>query len=132
MGPPLIGVVADRIGFKVSLRLAYVAQAAAVALLLVSTHGAALIASSVVIGAFVPGITVLTLGRLHELIGDPDRRRRSWAHFTIAFAIGQAVAAYGYSYIFAQSGGGYDLLFALAAGALLLALAIDLLGARDP
>jgi hypothetical protein len=36
------------------------------------------------------------------------------------------VAAYGYSYVFAITGGGYRLLFALGAGAMVLALALDL------
>jgi predicted MFS family arabinose efflux permease len=130
VGPVVFGAIGDRIGFKLSLRLAYVAQAAAVALIALSAHPASLLVSSVVIGAFVPGITVLTLGRLHDLIHDPDGRQRAWAWFTIAFAIGQAAAAYGFSWIFAQTGGDYVVLFALAAGAMLVALAIDLLAGR--
>jgi hypothetical protein len=45
---------------------------------------------------------------------------------TIAFALGQAIAAYGFSALFAHTAGSYPLLFALAAAALLLALAVDL------
>jgi predicted MFS family arabinose efflux permease len=50
---------------------------------------------------------------------------------TTAFAIAQAVAAYGFSCLFARSSGSYPLLFALAALALLLALALDLLYGRQ-
>jgi predicted MFS family arabinose efflux permease len=56
-----------------------------------------------------------------------EEPRRAWALCTIAFALGQAVGAYGFSYIFATTGGGYRLLFALAAAAVGAALAIDLL-----
>jgi len=48
---------------------------------------------------------------------------------TIAFALGQAVAAYGFSALFARTAGSYPLLFAVGATALLLALAIDLAAA---
>jgi hypothetical protein len=52
---------------------------------------------------------------------------------TTSFAILQAVAAYGMSYLFVSSGGGYRMLFALGATAMLLALAIDLIAApRTP
>ena len=49
--------------------------------------------------------------------------------WTTAFALGQAGAAYG-SYLFAQTGSAYTLLFALGAAALAFALAIDLAGSR--
>ena len=45
---------------------------------------------------------------------------------TTSFAILQAVAAYGMSYLFVSSGGGYRMLFALGATAMVLALAVDL------
>ena len=48
---------------------------------------------------------------------------------TVAFALGQAAAAYGFSFIFAEFGD-YAALFALGAGALVVALGIDIAGAR--
>jgi predicted MFS family arabinose efflux permease len=128
-GPVLAGYLADRIGFAQAVRWALLGQAAAVAVLAVWPGTLGLIASSVFIGAFLPGIVPLVLGRVLELTPpDGPSRKIAWGNATTAFALGQAAAAYGYSYLFAHSGG-YVLLFALGAGALLLAVAIDLLAA---
>ncbi len=126
-GPLVAGRLADRTGFAAALRLAFLVQAGCVALLAIGATPLSLATSSIAIGAFVPGIVPLALGRMHELAApDADVRRRAWSWCTIAFALGQASAAYGFSYIFARTGGAYPLLFALGAAALLLALAIDL------
>lgn len=82
--------------------------------------------SSVVVGAFVPGIVPLVLGRVHELMPRDSRAQKAaWSGATAAFALGQAGAAYGFSFLFAETGG-YAMLFALGAAALVLALTIDL------
>jgi hypothetical protein len=66
------------------------------------------------------------LGRVHELIPhDSQAQKAAWSGATAAFALGQAGAAYGFSFLFAETGG-YAMLFALGAAALILALAIDL------
>ena len=125
-GPSLAGHLADRIGFTRALRLGFVLQAAAVGLVAFDTSGAALLASSAIIGGFVPGIVALVLGRAHELVGgDLEAQRAAWSFATIAFALGQAIAAYGFSYLYA-AGSGYAPLFALGAAALALALLLDL------
>jgi predicted MFS family arabinose efflux permease len=125
-GPVLAGSLADRIGFGPALRLALAVQAAAVALLAVPSGTGGLVVSSVLVGASVPGTVSLVLGRVHELAPDEDDARSvAWGLATTAFALGQAGAAYGFSFVFARTGG-YALLFALAAAALVLALAIDL------
>jgi len=130
LGPVLAGRAADRIGFAAALRLAFVMQAGAAALPLLSDAGAALAASSLVIGAFVPGVVPLVLGRVRELAApDEAARRAAWAVATIAFALGQAAGGYGFSFLFAATGG-YMSLFACAAAAFLLALAVDLAAAR--
>ena len=130
LGPPITGRLGDRIGFAAALRLALAVQAAAVGMLAVGAGAAGLGLSSIVVGAFVPGVVPLALGRVHELVPhDAAARRRAWAWCTIAFALGQATAAYGLSAVFAQSGGAYRLLFGLGAGALGLALTIDLAAA---
>ena len=125
-GPMLAGLAADRIGFQATLRLAFLLQAGAVALVVLTDRPLALLVSSAVVGAFVPGVVPLTLGRVHELVPDEQGRKAAWSRCTAAFALGQAGAAYAFSYVFARTGGEYALLFAAGAGALLLALVIDL------
>jgi predicted MFS family arabinose efflux permease len=126
VGPLCAGALADRIGFRTALRAAFVIQAAAIGALALTSGTAALVVSSVIVGAFAPGIVPLVLGRLHELIADTKGRTAAWGFATTAFSLGQAGAAYGFSYLFAHSEGGYALLFTLGAGALIVALAIDL------
>jgi predicted MFS family arabinose efflux permease len=132
VGPVLAGHLADRIGFGSALRLAYVAQAVAVAALAATTGTGVLIVSSLVVGAFTPGIVPIVLGRVQELAGGGDRKA-GWSIATTAFALGQASAGYGYAALFAGTGD-YRLLFMLGGAALLLALAINLAAAqrREP
>jgi hypothetical protein len=83
--------------------------------------------SCLVMGAFTPGIVPLVLGRIHAFAsGDFARQRTLWTGSATAFALFQALAAYGLSFLFAQ-GAGYGTLFATGAGALVLALVLDLL-----
>jgi predicted MFS family arabinose efflux permease len=125
-GPSLAGYVADRIGFRQALRLAFVLEALSVGVLAVATGPIALFVSSAVVGGFVPGIVALVLGRAHELAGgEAEAQRAAWSFCTIAFALGQAIAAYGFSYLYAL-GRDDGVLFALGAGALALALLVDL------
>jgi predicted MFS family arabinose efflux permease len=129
IGPLVSGRLADCIGAAAAMRLAFVVQAVCVALLAISTTPLSLTISSLIIGAMVPGIVSLALGRVHELIPhDTDRQRQAWGLCTTAFALGQAVAAYGFSYIFARAGG-YQVLYGVAAAALAAALVIDMLAA---
>ena len=85
-GPPLVaGHVADRIGFGRGLRLAFLVQAAAVALPAIAAGSSALAISSLVVGAMVPGIVPLVLGRVHELVPqDALARQRAWSLATVA------------------------------------------------
>jgi predicted MFS family arabinose efflux permease len=127
IGPLVSSRLADWIGFAATMRLAFFVQAVCVALLAVSTIPLSLTISSLMIGAMVPGIVSLALGRVHELIpNDTDGQRKAWGLCTTAFALGQAVAAYGFSYVFARAGD-YHLLYGIAAAALAAALAIDML-----
>jgi predicted MFS family arabinose efflux permease len=101
-------------------------QAGFVALLVFSASPLSLTISSIVVGAMVPGVVPLVLGRVHELIPrDADQQRKAWGLCTTAFALGQAAAAYGFAYIFAHTGGAYRVLFTLGAAALATALVID-------
>ena len=73
-GPLLAGALADRIGFRRALRLAFLLQAVAVALPALTSATPWLLVSSAIAGAFTPGIVPLALGRVHELLpGDPSR-----------------------------------------------------------
>lgn len=127
VGPLAAGAIGDRIGFRAGLRLSFLVQAGAVAVLAVAPTAVGLGISCFIVGAFVPGIVPVTLGRIHDLLpGDTEGQKAAWSYATTAFALGQAAAAYGFSYLFAQ-GAAYGILFALAAAALLAALGCDLL-----
>jgi predicted MFS family arabinose efflux permease len=130
VGPLLSGHLADRTGFGPALRVAYLLQIVAVALPVVVGGPAALIVSSVVVGAFVPGIVALVLGRVNELLAHhPAAQKGAWSAATTSFAVLQAVAAYGLSFLFAHDGGNYATLFVIGAASLALALAVDLFAA---
>jgi predicted MFS family arabinose efflux permease len=129
-GPVVLGRIADRIGFAASVRLAFVIQAALVGALAVTAQPAVLALSSLVIGAYVPGITTLVLGRTRELVSDARQLDRAWSITTVAWAIGQAAGAWGMSALFARQES-YATLYALGAGAIVLALALDLVAGRS-
>lgn len=127
VGPLVTGHLGDRAGFGPALRAAFLIEAAAVVLPTVSTAPVSLIISSIVVGGFTPGIVPLVLGRIHELVPhSTEQQRATWSYATTSFALFQAAAAYGFSWIYAQTGGDYLILFALGGGAVVIALAIDL------
>src|SRR4051794_21809624 len=134
IGPMVAGYAGDRIGFRAALRSAFLIQAAAVAVPLLTTSGGGLFLSSFVVGAFVPGIVAITLGRTRELIpDDPLRQAAVWGYCTTAFAIGQAAAGYAFSYVFSQAENPYSILFAAASATLILALVLDIaVGRMEP
>jgi predicted MFS family arabinose efflux permease len=133
VGPIAVGNAADRIGFGRTLRLALVLQAAGVVLPALATTTAALAASSLIVGAFVTGTVPLVLGRLHELLpGQPQRQGQAWRTATAAFAVCQALAAWGFSFLFGHNGGDYGPLFLIGTGAIGLSLAIDVMSIRKP
>ncbi len=126
-GPIVCGQVADRIGFRLTWRFALLAQAVAVALLALSSHMAAILTATVVLGAFTPGVVPVALGRIHELIPhDHLEQRAAWSRATTAFALFQALGGYGYSYLFSHTHENYALIFTCAAVALTLAFVVDL------
>jgi predicted MFS family arabinose efflux permease len=124
-GPILAGRLADRIGFRAALRSAFVVQAAAVALPVITSAPGWILLSSAVTGAFVPGISTLVLGRIHELMQAGPAQGRAWGQATTAWALAQAIAAYGYSYLFGRTDN-YPLLFAIAVAAIVLAFGLEL------
>ncbi len=130
VGPLLVGYLADRSGFKAALRLAFLVQIAAIAVPALGLGRVWLIGSSFVVGSFLTATVPLVLGRIHELLPHhPAQQKAAWSHATVAFAVCQAVAAYGLSFVFVESGENYRLLFGIGSVAMILALAIDLLAA---
>jgi predicted MFS family arabinose efflux permease len=133
VGPVLSGHLADRTGFGPALRLALLVQAVAVVLPVLGLGPAGLIVSSLVVGAFTPGVVPLVLGRVHELLPhDVAAQQAAWSTATTGFALMQAAAAYGLTFVFTQTGGDYQLLFILGAGTLITALGIDLAASVFP
>jgi predicted MFS family arabinose efflux permease len=128
-GPMLAGMLGDRIGFGPALRLAFAIKALCVGWLAIAADPVVVAVTSVIVGAFLPGNVALILGRVRELTRGEPQAQIGWTLATLAYAAGQAAAAYGLSYVFARTGG-YALLFGIAAAALAAALAIDLSVAR--
>ncbi len=128
VGPIFSGHLADRTGFGPALRLAFFVEAIAVLLPALGGGTPGLIVSSLVVGALTSGIVPLALGRIHELLPhDAAEQRAAWSTATTGFALLQAAGAYGLTFVFAQTGGDYRLLFVIGAIAFGLALGIDLI-----
>ncbi|QID17348.1 YbfB/YjiJ family MFS transporter [Nitrogeniibacter mangrovi] len=129
VGPVLSGMLADTVGFGRALRTSFVLEAVAVAVPACGLNMVWLMVSSVVVGAIVTGTVPLVLGRLHELLAHhPAQQIPAWSTATIGFALCQALAAYGLTFVFSASGGDYGLLFTIGSAAIVLALATDFIG----
>jgi MFS family permease len=127
VGPVISGHLADRAGFRAALRLAFFVEICAVLLPALGTGAAGLIISSLVIGAFTPGIVPLALGRIQELLPhDASGQRAAWSSATTGFALLQAGGAYGLTFVFTHTGNDFRLLFAFGAATFALSLGIDL------
>lgn len=128
-GPPLTGVMADRVGHRAALRLVFLLEAVATLAPTLTKRPDLLMLSSLIMGAATPGIVPLILGRLHELAGPAvNARKVAWRMATTTFATAQALAAYAMAYLLQTSGGRYEWLFTAGAAALILALVLDLAG----
>lgn len=126
-GPVLAGLLADKVGFGRALRMSFALEACAVAIPALELGAVWLMASSVVVGAFVTGTVPLVLGRVQELLaGHPAHQGPAWRTATVGFALFQAMAAYGLSFLFSYNGGNYAQLFVVGTCAMVLALMIDL------
>ncbi len=88
--------------------------------------------ASLLLGAFTPGVVTLVIGRLHELLAhDHDAQHAAWSRSTTMFALSQAVSGYGFSWLFAHSGGDYRAIYLVAVAAFALALLADLAVSRS-
>lgn len=119
-GPSLVGAGVARIGFRPTQVVALTAAAIAVALPLTSAAGWILVVSSLVVGAMIPGTVTLAAGSLTELV-PTARQQQFWGWATLAFAVVQAIAGYGFSALYAASGS-YLPLFGCGAAALVIAV----------
>lgn len=127
VGPVLYGLLADHLGARAGIRLVLLAQLAALGALLVSHDLRVLGAAALLIGSFPPGIVPLALARVHQLVEGHARQSATWSRATVSFASFQAIAGYAYSALFAATDGHYGALFGVAAGAVVLALLVDML-----
>ncbi|MBS4081342.1 YbfB/YjiJ family MFS transporter [Pseudomonas rustica] len=126
VGPVSYGFLADRFGARKSIRLVLVVQAITLGLLAVSHSFLALALLAVILGSFPPGIVPLALARVHELVPNHHRQQIAWSRATVSFATFQALAGFAYSALFNATGGHHALLFVIAAGAIALALILEL------
>ena len=128
-GPILSGFLADRAGFSRALRLAYLIEACAVSPCPRAWAGVA----DGLRGRrrrFHTWHRSARAGPGHGLIAHhPANREAAWSEATVSFAVLQAAAAYGLSFVFAHNDGDYAQLFVIGAAALMLALAIDVVAA---
>lgn len=129
VGALAVGMVADRIGLAASLTLAFLVKGLAVALPLVASGTTALVVSGALVGALTPGTSALVSARVAELLG-ARQHARVWGWMTSAFAIAQALAAYGFAFLFDRTGS-YRALFAIGAACLVLSAAAALVSARS-
>ena len=126
VGPVTYGFLADHLGAKTGIRIVLVLQALAVGLLSISSSFAALALLAVILGSFPPGIVPLALARVHELIPGHHQQQVAWSRATVSFATFQALSGFAYSALFNASGGHHALMFVIAAGAIVLALLLEL------
>jgi MFS family permease len=126
VGPVVCGHIADRIGFRPAYRVALLLQVAAVGTLAITGNPIAIGIATVLIGIFTPGIVPLVLGRIHDILPNNHvAQRAAWSQATTAFAFFQAVAGYGYAFLFSHTGEDYGIIFLCGMLALVFALLID-------
>ncbi|RFB72878.1 MULTISPECIES: YbfB/YjiJ family MFS transporter [unclassified Herbaspirillum] len=128
-GPPVYGLLADRIGARLTMRYVLLVQLLAVAGLCSTDNHLYLALLTLLVGAFPPGIVPLMLARVRETVtghAHAERQNVVWGRATTIFAAFQAVAGYSYSAIFNASGGSHRLLFMIGGIAIAIALTSDL------
>ncbi len=100
--PLLCGHLADRTGFGPAMCIGFVVQMIAVAMPALGVGLVGLMVSSIVVGVFTSGIVPLVLGRVNELLAHHPAAQKgvAWRTATTSFAVMQALAAYGLSFVF--------------------------------
>ena len=121
-GTYLWGRLADRIGVRYGLTLAFGAVAAGVALPVIHPAGWALVVSSLVVGA-QPGLTAIMSGRFHQLMGR-EKMADVWRASALVSTVVQAIGGYLYVYVFAVTES-YTPIFLCGAAAMALGAVIS-------
>lgn len=126
-GPVICGTIADKIGSGRSYGLALFAQTIAVGTIALSHNLIAIGISTAILGILTPGMVVLVLGRIHEILpNDHDGQRISWSAATTVFALFQMLGGYGYAWLFAHTDENYMAVFLIATGAMAFAFVVNL------
>ena len=95
VGPLSVGALAGWIGFRYALHILLLAMFISIGMLLVDHSLPTLYASALIVGATVPGVVSVIAGSIHELTkSDSSLNKTAWSLSTVAFAVGQAIAAY--------------------------------------
>lgn len=126
--PLIAGFAADRFGYGPVLRLIVALMALGAALPALTQNLALLALSSMLAGGLMIGLGSSTAGRSREIVG-PEAHTAAWARQTVAFAVVQAAAAYGFTALLAASGS-YRLVFGLAGAIMAAGLAAEMATAR--
>lgn len=130
VGPLSVGALAGWIGFRYALHVLLLIMFISIGMVLVDHSLPALYVSAFAVGATVPGVVPLIAGTIHELTkSDSSLNKTAWSLSTVAFAVGQAIAAYVYAAMYAAFLE-YIPVFQLAAAIALLALIINLLSSH--
>ncbi|HJV51772.1 MAG TPA: YbfB/YjiJ family MFS transporter [Noviherbaspirillum sp.] len=128
LGPPVCGLIADRIGFRTTVIGCLALKGASVALPLLSTSTLALFASSLLVGALTPGMGAVVSGRVIELEG-VGGHQRNWALLTFFYSVLQAIGGHAMATLYASTHS-FTSLFAIGASALGLAAVVASLGPK--
>jgi predicted MFS family arabinose efflux permease len=122
IGPSVCGRLADRIGARPALRIAFAVQVAAIGTPLVSADLALLTASAMAAGAIAIGTTALALTRAREIGGDVAPA--IWRISTIAWGSAQVATGFLLVWLFAAAGGSHLALFGFGTAAAAAALLV--------
>jgi predicted MFS family arabinose efflux permease len=129
-GPILTGRAVDHIGAIHAYRIGLVAQILATAIMVASTNVFAMGFATAIFGFVTPGMVVLTLARIHEILPDDyNGQRVAWSNATTCFALFQMLGGYFYAWLFARTHGDYSLIFIIATAAMTFAFIVNLYGA---
>lgn len=124
-GAVVSGRLMDRVGAAGAMRITIGVEFGCVLMLAFVADPVAAGAGAFVAGLCVSGLSTVMLGRVQDVAGtDLARRQRRWTEATVAWAIGQAAAAYGMAWLFASTHG-YAAMLAAAAAALLVAGGVE-------
>lgn len=126
--PMVAGAAADRYGYAPVLRVIVALMAIGAAIPALSHNLVLLTLSAMMAGGLMIGVGASTAGRTREIVG-VEAHTAAWALQTVAFAIVQAVAAYGFTALLAATGS-HSLVFTLAAAVMVAGLAAELATAR--